>query len=248
MYRLFISLVAVLTLFSCKKEAGKGGKASISGVVVANYYCDDNNTLLETSNPGEQRVYLTYGSNTSFDDDTRTASDGSYTFKFLNPGTYTISTFSECRTCPKGSNVVSTTVEIGKKDRELEATQLSIDDYSNRACPADKLKGFASITGTLQVIYIDENNYDTIATETLANERVFISRANELTHFEDVRSSADGTFRFVEMPIGDFQIYAYSECIVCNAGKEAKVIKVSVKQEAESVQAGILSVVVLKKR
>lgn len=240
----FIALVAV----SCKKDPGKGGKATLYGQVEAKFYCDENGQLLELSGAAEQRIYLSYGNNTHFDDDTRANENGLYSFSYLNPGEYTLTTFSECRSCPSGTVTVKQTIEIGKKDKDIELPKFTIDNYSGRACPADSLKGTAGISGLLQAIYIDENNYDTIKVEPLPNERIFIAKGSELTQFDDVRSSADGTFRFLELPIGDFQLYAYSECIVCNAGIEAKVIKLSITAATDKLDAGTLSVVVYKKR
>lgn len=240
----FIALVAL----GCKKDPGKGGKATLYGQVEAKYYCDDNGSLLEVSGAAEQRVYLTYGNNTHFDDDTRANEEGLFSFNYLNPGQYTLTTFSECKSCPSGSIAIKQNIEIGKKDKNIEVSKFSIDNYSGRACPIDSLKGTASISGMLQAIYIDENNYDTIKVEPLPNERIFIAKGSELTQFDDVRSSADGTFRFLELPVGDFQLYAYSECIVCNAGIEAKVIKVSISSATDKLNTGTLSVVVYKKR
>ncbi len=83
-----------LLLASCKKPEGPGGKATIKGKIYATDF--DNTQLYKLSEGyvGEERVYISYGSNQGPDNDVRTGSDGSFQFKFLNKGSYKLTVYS----------------------------------------------------------------------------------------------------------------------------------------------------------
>jgi hypothetical protein len=248
MKNLLLACMVLLFFTACKKDEGEGGKAEINGKLVGRYFCDNTGELLETSAAIGQRVYITYGESTVFDDDVRTSGTGEFSFKFLQPGDYTITALSECVGCPSGTEVVKKSVTIGKKDRDVTAGTLTVDDYSSRACPSNPYRGEATAKGLLRAIYIDRNNGDTVKIEPLPNERVYIALSTEKTHFEDVRSSADGTFRFTRLPIGDFQVYAYSECLICLSEVEAKFLPFSITTATEVAAVGTLTVVVYTSR
>jgi hypothetical protein len=227
----------------CKKKPGEGGKAEIKGKIIADFYCDDTGELLETAAAPDRRVYISYGDNTVFDDDVRTSGTGEFSFKFLNPGNYTISVISECGTCPKGVETLKKVISVAKKEKDIDAGTINIKDYSGRACPANPYRGFAEVRGMLQGIFIDENNGDTIAIAPFPDERVYISVKGEKAYFENVRAGADGSFLFTRIPKGDFEIYAYSECPICPSRVKPEYISVSVTAPDEKVKAGTLQII-----
>ena len=91
-YFLF-STVIVLTLFSCSKEEGKGGRSSIKGKV----------HLTNVSNPSkgdydipDYDVYIIYGDKDDiYDDDMKTNFDGTFEFKNLREGSYRIFAYTK---------------------------------------------------------------------------------------------------------------------------------------------------------
>lgn len=75
---------------ACKKDPGPGGKAKIQGRVYAHDW--DNSVSNEVGKgyaPGE-RVYIMYGTDNIPGDDILTSADGSFSFEFLNIGSYKI--------------------------------------------------------------------------------------------------------------------------------------------------------------
>ncbi|PWH86111.1 peptidase associated/transthyretin-like domain-containing protein [Brumimicrobium oceani] len=109
-----IFLVTLLPLFSCKKIEGEGGRSTIVGKV----FMSDKSG----NNQGEYfipdyDVFIIYGEeNDIYDEDMKTNFDGSFEFKNLREGTYTIYSYSEVSTNPSGLEPVFKTVTIGKKE------------------------------------------------------------------------------------------------------------------------------------
>ena len=86
---LFLGLIS-LVFFSCKKQPGEGGFASIEGKVYLKNY-DNSFTLLtsEYYSPGET-VYIIYGDGTEIGNTVKTSYDGSFKFNYLRKGKYKV--------------------------------------------------------------------------------------------------------------------------------------------------------------
>lgn len=96
---LLLGLVC-LSFFSCKKQPGEGGFASIEGKVYVKDY-DDSYTILtaEYYLPSET-VYIIYGDGTEVANTVKTSYDGSFKFNYLRKGTYKIFVLGEDSTKP----------------------------------------------------------------------------------------------------------------------------------------------------
>lgn len=109
-------LIAILLFtYSCKKEEGRGGQATIIGKVYA-YDVNKNGIRVDSGYIAGVRVYISYGNSNAVDDDTRTSFDGSYSFEWLNKGDYKVWVVSDdCAGCPlnQGSDVAN--VEVNDK-------------------------------------------------------------------------------------------------------------------------------------
>jgi hypothetical protein len=134
MHKQFLYLIlfmGILVFSSCTKMEGEGGGSSISGdVLVWKRLYVQSNISDSVSYPGAQEdMYISYGSTDTFiDDKVECSYDGSFTFRYLQPGTYTVFGYSEI--FHKGSNianndddyytleVVKQTVELGKKENK----------------------------------------------------------------------------------------------------------------------------------
>lgn len=109
-----IFLVLLLSLFSCKKIEGEGGRSSIVGKV----FMSDKSG----NNQGEYfipdyRVYIIYGEeNDIYDEDMRTNYDGSFEFKNLREGNYKVYAYSEVSSEPSGLKPVFKSVVLGKNE------------------------------------------------------------------------------------------------------------------------------------
>ena len=88
---------SILTIVSCKKEAGEGGNSSVSGRVFIERRINlDNYTSARDTVPAaDQDVFIIYGDHVSPDDRVQTNYDGEYEFLYLRPGNYKVYTFSK---------------------------------------------------------------------------------------------------------------------------------------------------------
>lgn len=125
MYLSFMKLVVFLSsgllLFSaCKKVEGEGGSSSIKGrIIVENY--NSNGVLLGEYNGAKEDVYIVYGTeDNTYDDKMEASYDGTFEFKYLEKGTYTIFSYEDCITCDSGEKEVIATVTIDKKKSTVD--------------------------------------------------------------------------------------------------------------------------------
>jgi hypothetical protein len=98
--RIILFVLISLSFFSCKKQPGEGGFASIEGKVYVKDY-DDSYTIVtaEYYLPSET-VYIIYGDGTEVANTVKTSYDGSFKFNYLRKGTYKIFVLSEDSTKP----------------------------------------------------------------------------------------------------------------------------------------------------
>jgi hypothetical protein len=119
----------VFLLSSCTKSAGVGGKASITGKVFAHYVEEGSFDTLEFSGYADQKVYIVYGDGSIQDDDTRTSPDGSFKFEYLNPGDYTVFTYSETLNNQSEMTPVYSYVTVNKSQDDAETATLEVVEY-----------------------------------------------------------------------------------------------------------------------
>jgi hypothetical protein len=128
-FKIMIIAASALLLNSCKKYEGEGGKSSITGKIAIDekLYVNSNYSETISYDGAEEDVYIVYGTDDLIQDDKVSCNyDGTFTFKFLQPGMYTIYAYSDV--FHKGSNiqsndddyytkeVVKTTIELKKKE------------------------------------------------------------------------------------------------------------------------------------
>ena len=109
---------------SCQKEAGEGGTAVISGKVFAKDV--RNGFVIGEFYAPDERVYIMYGNSPVYNDDMDTHYDGSYRFRYLYPGTYTIFCYSECDSCASEIEPIIQQVEISKEGEVIELPDIVI--------------------------------------------------------------------------------------------------------------------------
>ena len=125
-YLIYISFCLVI-LFACEKSEGVGGKAAIQGKILVKDF-NQEGEVQDIYYPGEYSVYIIYGDNIVFDDDVETHFDGTFVFKYLYPGKYTVFAYSKCTTCPGEQDVVSREVIIEEKDELVELEDIVVND------------------------------------------------------------------------------------------------------------------------
>ena len=120
-----LGICALLT--SCAKEAGEGGNSTIHGYVYG-YDINSSGIVTDSGDAAGQKVYISYGDNTTIDDDVETSYTGEYEFRGLRKGTYTIFAYSQCDTCIFNQKVQTIKVEITDNKQEVIAPDLVIYD------------------------------------------------------------------------------------------------------------------------
>jgi hypothetical protein len=88
---------SILTVVSCKKEAGEGGNSSIRGKIKreVRVVLDNPSTAIKTFPAADEDVYIIYGNHVSPDDRVQTNYMGEYEFLYLRPGKYKVYAFSK---------------------------------------------------------------------------------------------------------------------------------------------------------
>lgn len=132
MKRLIWALPMVALFGACSKDAGEGGKAEIRGRVIEQRY-NNNGVAVGVPYPlAEQNVYIIYGDATEGtfpDDNVDTGPDGTFRFKWLRKGSYTIYTMSECDTCASGARPTYARVEISDRKEVVETGDLLVENF-----------------------------------------------------------------------------------------------------------------------
>jgi hypothetical protein len=121
---IFFFLLPVFFMNGCTKEEGIGGGATIRGKVFVNEY--SGGVLTGTHDAMEERVYLIFGNDEAYGDDTRTNYNGIYEFKYLYPGEYTVLVYTDCNTCSGGTEPVLTTMTVTKNKDVIEVEDIYV--------------------------------------------------------------------------------------------------------------------------
>jgi hypothetical protein len=124
-YRRVAVVLMILMMASCTKGPGEGGTSTIKGKVFVRDF--NGSGQLQGEYYGvEERVYIIYGDDDFYGNDTRTSFDGTYEFQYLKKGLYTIFAYTECDTCLSGLAPVLINAEITENHATVELEDLVI--------------------------------------------------------------------------------------------------------------------------
>jgi hypothetical protein len=123
-----LAVVTTLTFNACKKEAGEGGNSSIKGKIWVEDYNSTFTTLQAQYAGADEDVYIIYGDNTSYGNKIKASPDGSFEFKYLRKGNYTIYVYSKDKTLtsPSGKVTVKVNATISKKKETVDVGKITI--------------------------------------------------------------------------------------------------------------------------
>ncbi|MCR9171269.1 MAG: hypothetical protein NXI10_02170 [bacterium] len=118
-------LFSVLATTGCQKIEGPGGAATIQGKLYVREY-DSAGNLIKEYDGADLDVYIIYGDDpeeTYFHDDIKTSYDGTFKFRFLEPGNYRIffyedATYQELINNPNGPNQKVVIKEVTINDKK----------------------------------------------------------------------------------------------------------------------------------
>jgi hypothetical protein len=88
--RIFLLICLLAGAAACEKDPGPGGKASITGKVYVKDYNTSVTTLLSEYYGAGEKVYICYGDDQTSANDVSTGTDGSFAFRYLRKGHYTV--------------------------------------------------------------------------------------------------------------------------------------------------------------
>ena len=202
--RLFFALMVLsLLLPACNKGEGKGGTGTIQGFVQLVHHPDDDFELgTDTMAAAKTDVFLVYGDEPFYGDDIETGADGMYQFEYLRPGHYTVFAYS---TLPSGEKIaVSQSVELA---RGAVVTVPTIYIHDGKAYGTSIVKG-----QVVAAYYIKNDGAWQFYNEGPAYEhRVYIRKAGDELHFDDVRTGVDGLFAFRKLQPGSYEVFTVDE-------------------------------------
>ncbi|MBA2584370.1 MAG: carboxypeptidase regulatory-like domain-containing protein [Bacteroidetes bacterium] len=196
----------VLFFYSCKKDAGEGGGASISGKLFSKNFHSPEAPYTEDDIEADKKIYITYGDEKIPDDDTRTGIDGSFKFSYLRKGTYNIFTYSlNPASASDDSEIpVIQTVEITKNNQQITLDDLVIYEKADN-------NGSSTIRGRVFVKkYISSFTF-VVDSFYVADEDVFAVYGREFGISKRIRTSHDGSFEFSNLRKGTYSIYVLSK-------------------------------------
>jgi hypothetical protein len=126
-------LTLSLALLSCSLEEGEGGKGEISGrvmiqVLYSNPIIGVKDSVIEEYPAVNEKVYIKYGDNSIYDDNFNTDGEGYYKFTGLTKGSYSLSTFTYCKTCGSETKVLEQTVTLKKHDDKIVALTFNTEE------------------------------------------------------------------------------------------------------------------------
>lgn len=120
-------LSTVLVWASCEKEPGLGGLATISGKVYG-YDYNSLGVLHDSGYVGDVQVYISYGTDSTTDDNVRTGINGEYSFQGLQKGVYSVWTYTFCDSCNFNQIALVQQAEVTETDQVVVLPDFIIED------------------------------------------------------------------------------------------------------------------------
>lgn len=130
MRKIILFIAIIVTISSCKKEPGEGGRATITGKVRVKDYNSEFTILMDEYYAQGQNVYIIYGDGNTVSENTKTSYDGTYEFPYLRKGKYKIFVVSKDSTSANLTGDVSIVkeVEITTKKQTVIVPEITIID------------------------------------------------------------------------------------------------------------------------
>jgi hypothetical protein len=129
-FTLGLSALSLFFFSGCQKVEGQGGSSSIVGKITVNNY-NVGGSILEGVYPAsDEKIYICYGEgNTIPSDDVNTSYDGTFEFKYLQPGKYTLYVYEDVLPEPANADqqkAVIVSVEITGKKSTVDVGEIVI--------------------------------------------------------------------------------------------------------------------------
>lgn len=202
------SLAFLLLLFaSCSKDPGSGGTSTLKGKVKVIEYNDDFTAIKAEYYAQDEDVYLIYGDDQEYSDDYKTNPDGSFVFKYLRKGKYTIYVYSADSSgqSASGTTPLYTSIEVTKNNQDVDMGEITILTSSHFNSGTSTICGrvwVRNYTADFSVLLGQYYGYD---------EDVFLVHGNDQYYSDDVKTDVNGWYCFERVPIGHYTVYSVSK-------------------------------------
>ncbi len=192
-------MLLCFALSSCNNKEGEGGTGTVQGYVKLVHHPDDNYQLeADTLGAAKTDVFIVYGDEEFYGNDTETNPEGFYQFNYLTPGDYTVFAYS---TLPTGEKVAVSEKVTLERGKVAQVPTIYVHD--------GKAYGTSVITGKVWAWYFHNNEW---RGEGWAYEhRVYLRKLGEIYHFDDARVGVGGVFAFQKVLPGTYEVITYTQ-------------------------------------
>ena len=192
-------MLVCFALSSCNNKEGEGGTGTVQGYVKLVHHPDDNYQLeADTLDAAKTDVFIVYGDEEFYGNDTETNPEGLYQFNYLTPGDYTVFAYS---TLPTGEKVAVSEKVTLERGKVAQVPTIYVHD--------GKAYGTSVITGKVWAWYFHNNEW---RGEGWAYEhRVYLRKLGEIYHFDDARVGVGGVFAFQKVLPGTYEVITYTQ-------------------------------------
>ena len=127
MNKIILLIAAITFVVACKKEPGKGGRATIKGKVNTIDY-DATYTIAKDTFPAQgENVYILYGDANTVGDNTKTSFDGTFEFPYLRTGKYRVFVVSKDTAAKISNKTFEVITDVNITDKKQVIT---LDDFT----------------------------------------------------------------------------------------------------------------------
>lgn len=229
-----IATICSAFFYSCKPDEGLGGKAEITGKILLQRYCKADASLIDEIPFVDQDVYLVFGSDPSYGDKVKTSYDGTFMFRYLQPGDYTLYYF--CDSILAGGELKNT-VRTQKFSVSKGSENVNIGSFKAQKY-LDVDDGTSVITGRVFLINY-KNNFTEIKDTALAQEQeLYLIYGTSKNFSIRIRTNYDGRFEFTGLVKGKYALFGYSENITGATEKIPVFRTAEINQEGQKVDVG----------
>lgn len=124
----FLIFLIFFGFYSCEKQAGEGGNASISGTVWVKNYNSTFTQLVSEYPAADEDIYIVYDDHNGYDDKISCDYNGRFEFRYLRSGSYSIYVYSKDSSLQSASGDVAIIqkVEIKKNKENIVLPEIVI--------------------------------------------------------------------------------------------------------------------------